>query len=147
MFSCPLGAITNLTVSYHEKQHSTTINKLPTEVSFSFTIEDLSPTMYMAMSYGSSWDGVKSALLGDTSNFAEFLKALGGVDWNNDVGLAGLKRRMAILWRNFKGTTMNPVLGGMSIGNLGISRAAFRLLNLVSAGSIDKVHFNVDDRQ
>ena len=89
LFSIPLGIIDSMTITRGANEHGWTYNRLPTAVDVSFTIKDLSPSMYLFISQTSGQNPLREIfeagsdlLFGsdiDTSTFKEYLLTLSGM--------------------------------------------------------------------
>lgn len=114
MFAVPLGMIDSLTIRRGGEQHGWNAQRLPTAVSVSFTIKDLSPTMYAALGDQSLWHQV----FGENSSFQEYLLTLSGMGLAERILLyKNIKRKAQILINTVFATRLNPNFWGMEAGN------------------------------
>lgn len=119
MFSIPLGIIDSMTIKRGAEQHGWNYQSLPTSIDVSFTIKDLSPTMYMAVADSTSWKNV----FGQNSTFQEYLLTLGGTGlaerllWTKNV-----KRRFAIMKNIYKQQKLNPIAWGFNSASTKLGR-------------------------
>lgn len=74
MFAIPMGIIDSISITRGTDQHGWNFQHLPTVVRVSFTIKDLSPTMYVAVG-SDQW----AEVFGQNSSFQEYLLTLSGM--------------------------------------------------------------------
>ena len=137
-FSIPLGLIDSVSVTRGASEFGWNINQLPTQINLSFSIKDLSPAMYLAIS--SAYD---TGIAGDVSNivssfmevfsqnssFQEYLLTLSGMSLNERVlFLKNLTRRAKIFTNVMRNTYLNPLYWANTIGDGGIPRLISNVL-------------------
>jgi len=113
MFAIPLGIIDNITIKRGSSDYGWTYSGLPTTVSVSFSIKDLSPAMFLSL-YGEGFTNIFKS----NSSMHEYLATLSG------LGLAERKRFGKRMKRRFEAamllhrtTTFNPMFWSTSWGN------------------------------
>lgn len=114
MFAVPMGIIDSFNISRGGDQFGWSISRLPTAVDVSFTIRDLSPSMYMSMG------GIKdmmTQIMGTDSTMSEYLMTLSGMGLTDRVFTYKKKQRqMQILKRSFFDAYFNNFQLGMEMG-------------------------------
>lgn len=111
MFSIPLGIIDSLTIKRGSEEHGWNYQNLPTCVDVSFTIKDLSPTMYLAIMDDIQW----SNIFGQNSSFQSYLQVLSGIGLaENLLWSKNMKKRFKIIKNVMKNQRLNPIAYGMS---------------------------------
>lgn len=122
LMSVPLGAIGQMTVTRGEDAHSLSVDRLPMRMTIDFTIEDLTQNMYMSFDSDTS---IKSLLIGNNSNYSEYIDTLTAADINTRYGWEAQRKR----WRLFLGGILqyknSPTMLGMGAG----SSTMVRILN------------------
>lgn len=137
-FSIPLGLIESVSITRGASEFGWNINQLPTQISLSFSIKDLSPAMYLAIGSATesglvnSIDDIASQLIGifsQNSSFQEYLLTLSGVSLNERVlFLKNLTRRAKTFTNTMRNTYLNPLYWANSIGDNGIPRLISNIL-------------------
>lgn len=123
MFSIPLGIIDSLTIKRGSEEHGWNYQNLPTCIDISFSIKDLSPTMYMAIADGKKWLDV----FGQNSTFQEYLLTLSGTGLaERKLWIKNMKRRIAMAEQILRHNRLNAI-------SWGISSASTRLGRLITA--------------
>jgi hypothetical protein len=125
MFAIPMGIIDSITIKRGADEYGWSINHLPTQIDISFTIKDLSPIMYVALSSGSVWKDV----LGQNSSFQEYLLTLSGVGVADRVLFSKNMIRRAKTILKIKANNMfNPQMMGFTLSaGTGVGRAMARM--------------------
>lgn len=122
LLSVPLGAIDQMTITRGDDAFGYSIDRLPMEMRIDFTIRDLTGIMYMAYDNETS---LTSLVIGNNSNYSEYIDTITAMDWNQRFGWTAQRRR----WRNFLNgwlqNKLNPVMLGMGVG----SNTMVRVLN------------------
>lgn len=116
MFSVPLGMIDNVSISRANDQHGMTLQRLPTSMNISFSIKDMSPTMYLSMGDGY---GLFDSFLGNTSSMLDYINTLSGmglVERTDRAGFHDFKRRFKQWWDVGYYTKFNPYYWGSQWG-------------------------------
>ena len=118
MFAIPLGLIDSMTIERGGSEHGWNVDMLPTRVSVSFTIRDLSPVMHMPLA-----DSIADAIFGQNSSFQEYLLTLSG------IGLAErtqfyhrLNRNLGIAWNMLRSTYLSRYYWASMIGSTDVAR-------------------------
>lgn len=126
MYSIPAGIITTLSVSRGASEFGWSLNRLPTVVDVNFTIEDLSPIIFLGLT-GSGSNIFQQAFLNNTK-LHEYLSTLSGIGLKERYfQLNQLKRRfkaMALIQRN---TTFSATYWGFMMGDSSLVRACMAL--------------------
>lgn len=104
-FGAPLAIIDNMTIRRGKDKHGWTRKGLPKTINVSFSIKDLSPAMYLAISTDSNWLDI----FGQNSTFVDYLTTLSG------MGLAdrllwsrNMERRFTLMRRLVLKEKLNP---------------------------------------
>jgi hypothetical protein len=94
-FAIPCGIIESVNISRGGSEHGWTYNWLPTKLSLSFSIKDLSPVLHMAIAGGAD---TINAIFTANSSMQEYLLTLGGAGLVERKGslLINLKRKLRI---------------------------------------------------
>lgn len=113
MFAIPVGIIDNITLKRGGSDYGWSFDSLPTSISVSFSIKDLSPAMFLSL-YGEGFFNIFAS----NSSMHEYLATLSG------LGLAERKRFGLRLKRRFESalllhrtTTFNPMFWSNKWGN------------------------------
>lgn len=122
MYSIPAGIITSLSINRGASEFGWTLNRLPTVVDVNFTIEDLSPMIFLGLT-GSGLNIFQQAFLNNTK-MHEYLSTLTGIGLKERYyKLNQLKRRfqaMALMQRN---TTFSSTYWGYLMGDSSLVRS------------------------
>ena len=111
MMGIPLGIIDSVNIKRGSDQFGWNSARLPTAVDVSFTIKDLSPAMYMAMTDG---QGLFDVVSGSNSSFQEYLMTLGGLGLNERIRWTYKARRKGeIFLQTLFKNRLNPIAWGM----------------------------------
>lgn len=128
MYAIPLGIIDSMSIRRGAEQHGWSYQNLPTCIDISFTIKDLSPTMYMAIADGMGWHDV----FGQNSTFQEYLLTLSGVGivermwWSRN-----LKRKIAMIKQIARHDKLNPVTYGFGASMTKVGRVIAAMTSTV----------------
>lgn len=129
MFSVPAGIITSLAVSRGASEFGWSLSNLPTVVDVTFTIEDLSPMLFLSIAGGTD-DAFGGALKAFTNNtkMHEYLNTLMGIGAKERYYRLGqLKRRLKTAILISKNTTFSATYRGYVMGDSSIIRSLMAL--------------------
>jgi hypothetical protein len=119
MFAIPLGIIDSITIRRGAQEYGWADgagSMLPTQINVSFTIKDLSPVMHVAILDDSFTNWFK--ILGQNSNFQEYLLTLAGADVaQRTLKLELIKKRAKALLKILSNNRLNPMMFGFSLTN------------------------------
>lgn len=123
MFAIPAGIISTLSISRGASEFGWSLNRLPTVVDVSFTIEDLSPMLFLSMA-GSSVGSPFMQAFSNNTKMHEYLNTLTGIGCKERYfRLNQLRRRLtaaALITRNTYGSA---TWYGFNIGDSSIVRS------------------------
>lgn len=127
MYAIPAGIITNISINRGASEFGWTLNRLPTVVDISFTIEDLSPMLFLSMAgAGDIW---RQAFANNTK-LHEYLETLTGIGLKERYFSIGrMKRRVEATKLLSRNTIASPTYWGYLIGDSAIVRSIARLVN------------------
>ena len=113
MFAVPAGMVDSISIKRGLPEFGWTHQNLPTSVDVSFTIKDLSPSLYVSLAGNSILDPFKG-----NSSMHEYLTTLSGVGLADRLfGFRKLQRRLAAMLLIKRNTVANPAYWSYSIGN------------------------------
>lgn len=124
MFAVPAGIISSLSVTRGASEFGWSLSNLPTVVDVSFTIEDLSPMLFLSIA------GNGSALKAFTNNtkMHEYINTLVGIGAKERYYRLGqLKRRLRTALLISKNTTFSATYRGYVMGDSSIIRSLMAL--------------------
>lgn len=116
MFSVSLGMIDSLNVTRGADQHGWASNGLPTSLTVSFSIKDMSPAMYPTIGDGF---GIFDTIVGNTSPMQEYMQTLSGLGLVERISInsfQNLRRRWKIMMNVDFSTKFNPAYYGSVFG-------------------------------
>ncbi len=117
MFAVPMGIISHLTISRGADQFGWTTQRLPTCVDLSFEIKDLSPTMFLSIAQGGTWEALRQTFAANTS-FQEYLMTLSGMGLADRISLLrNARRKAAYLMAISRANQASPFQLGSFFGN------------------------------
>lgn len=122
MVSVPMGMITSMNITRGSAQHGWSRKMLPTEIKIDFTIEDLSPAMFISMGSTGSAQTIRDTILGTNNNFMNYLEMLSGLDIHSKLSWQSVNRRLERLKSILLHDKLNPMLMGMRVGSLPVMR-------------------------
>ncbi len=120
-FAIPYGIIESLSLTRGDQEFGWNHMGLPTKVDISFTIKDLTPTLYMGL-----LDGVQThmAILRSNTPFQEYINTLSGVPVEDRFyAESNYERRKQIASRMWSGDRIANWVG-LHMGHSGIAQAA-----------------------
>jgi len=127
MFAIPLGIIDSITIKRGNAEYgwaNASGSMLPTEIDVSLSIKDLSPIMHVAISDGSVSLKEWTKILGQNSNFQEYLLTLSGVNIAQRVLLwQQFQKRMKAILGTLSNNKFNALMFGFDVGNTKLGRA------------------------
>ena len=128
MFSIPAGIINTLSITRGAGEFGWSLSRLPTVVDVSFTIEDLSPMMFLSMAGGSGMlDAIGQAFANNTK-MHEYINTLVGIGLKERYYLLGqMKRRLKTALLIGKNTTFSATYRGYVMGDSSIIRSMMAL--------------------
>jgi len=113
-YAIPLGIIDSITITRGSDEFGWSYDHLPLSINITFSIKDLSPIMYVALS--SDWF---RSIFGNNSSFQEYMLTLSGVGLADRIlYLERLKRRFKISMKTLMNNYLNPTMIGYTIGNM-----------------------------
>ena len=122
MFAIPAGIISSLSITRGASEFGWALNRLPTVVDVSFTIEDLSPMLFLSMA--GSVGGPFMQALANNTKMHEYLNTLTGIGCKERYfRLNQLKRRLAASMLITRNTYGSAIWHGFNIGDSSIVRA------------------------
>lgn len=125
MFAIPLGIIDSISIKRGDGEFGWSVDKLPLNIEVSFTIKDLSPSMFLGLGDSKSLVDI----LGQSTSYSEYLMTLAGMSVKDRLLYSSnIKRRLKILVQLTKTAKFNPMLWGMRFSNNSfIGQAAYAL--------------------
>ena len=122
MFCVPAGIISTLSVTRGAQEFGWSINRLPTVVEVSFSIEDLSPMIFLGLT-GAGANIFQQAFL-NNSKLHEYLSTLTGIGLKERYyKLNQLKRRFKAVMMMQRNTTFSATYWGYMMGDSSLVRA------------------------
>ena len=120
MFCVPAGIITTLSVSRGATEFGWSINRLPTVVELSFTLEDLSPMVFLGLT---GTGGIFQQAFLNNTKMHEYLSTLTGIGLKERYyKLNQLKRRFKAMMLMQRNTTFSPTYWGYMMGDSSLVR-------------------------
>lgn len=134
VLSIPMGIIDSLTISRGGDTHGWSYNRLPTVLNLSWTIKDLSPSMYQTMAsdgfFGAELEWINIFAAG--TPFQEYIMTLSGMGLAERISFyANMKRRAKLLLEAFTSTKLNPEFWGIEVG----ATTPMRMVSMVIPGT------------
>ena len=128
MFSVPAGIISTLSITRGAGEFGWSLSRLPTVVDVSFTIEDLSPMLFLSMAGGAGMlDAIGQAFANNTK-MHEYINTLTGIGLKERYYLLGqMKRRLKTALLIGKNTTFSATYRGYVMGDSAIIRSMMAL--------------------
>ena len=128
MFSIPAGIITTLSITRGASEFGWSLNRIPTVVDVNFTIDDLSPMLFLSVAGGKgAWDALKQAFV-NNSKMHEYINTLVGIGLKERYYLMGqLKRRLKTAALISKNTLFSATYHGYVMGDSAIVRSLMAL--------------------
>lgn len=124
MFAIPAGIISTLSVTRGSSEYGWSILKVPTTVDISFSIEDLSPMLFLSM----GGDSVFMQAFSNNTKMHEYLTTLTGIGLKERYYRLGqLKRQLAATALVLRNTTFSATYRGYVIGDSSIVRSIMAL--------------------
>ena len=125
MFAVPLGMIDSLSIKRGDSEFGWTYNNLPTVISVSMSIKDLSPAFYAGM----ATPGFLESLFASNSNMQEYLMTLAGLGVaDRSFGFRKARRRMEAWWKVTKDNWFSAAAWSTDIGNHGVTQTLANVL-------------------
>ena len=142
MFSIPAGMITSLSINRGDSEFGWSIWRLPTTMSLSLQISDLSPILYIGLQGGKGILADLGEMLfksfSNNSKYHEYFAILSGMGLKQRIywGMSSW-RKCKTMGRVIRSTYGNPTWWGMNAADSSISRAinAFRFASSMSVSS------------
>lgn len=123
MFAIPAGIISTLSITRGSGEFGWSLSKLPTVVDVSFTIDDLSPMLFLSIAGQSSWKACMQAFSNNTK-MHEYINTLVGIGAKERYYILGqLKRRLATALLIGKNTIFSATYRGYTMGDSAIMRS------------------------
>lgn len=128
MFSIPAGIISTLSVTRGASEFGWSLNRIPTVVDVNFSIDDLSPMLFLSIAGGQgAWDALKQAFV-NNSKMHEYINTLVGIGLKERYYLMGqLKRRLKTAALISKNTLFSATYHGYVMGDNAIVRSLMAL--------------------
>ena len=128
MFAVPAGIITTLSVTRGSSEFGWSLNKLPTVVDVSFTIEDLSPMLFLSIAGGNGAIKAIGQAFANNTKMHEYINTLVGIGAKERYYRLGqLKRRFKTAVLISKNTVFSATYHGYSMGDSSIIRSLMAL--------------------
>lgn len=128
MFSIPAGMISTLAISRGSGEFGWSLAKLPTVVDVSFTIEDLSPMMFLSIAGGAGMLDAIGQAFSNNTKMHEYINTLVGIGLKERYFLLGqMKRRLKTALLIGKNTTFSATYRGYVMGDSAIIRSMMAL--------------------
>ena len=129
MFAVPAGIISTLSITRGSSEFGWSLSRLPTVVDVSFTIEDLSPMLFLSIVGG---EGKLSSIFyqafTNNSKMGEYINTLVGIGTKERYYLLGqLKRRLKTAMLISKNTVFSATYRGYVLGDSSIIRSLMAL--------------------
>lgn len=123
MFAVPAGIISTLSITRGSSEFGWSLSKLPTVVDVSFTIEDLSPMLFLSIAGQGEIAAVMQAFTNNTK-MHEYINTLVGIGAKERYYLLGqLKRRLSTAMLIGKNTVFSATYRGYVMGDSAIVRS------------------------
>ena len=127
MFAIPAGIISTLSLTRGSSEFGWSLSKLPTVVDVSFTIEDLSPMLFLSIAGQGELTAVMQAFT-NNSKMHEYINTLVGIGAKERYYLLGqLKRRLQTAMLIGKNTLFSATYRGYVMGDSSIVRSIMAL--------------------
>lgn len=119
MFAIALGIIDNVQIVRGAPEYGWNYNNLPLSMTISFSIKDLSPTMFIALA-----DESFLSIFTRNNAMHEYLDTLSGIGLaERYFYLASIKRKLSAYWHIKKTTAFSPLYWGNVLGRSVLPRA------------------------
>lgn len=125
--SIPMGMVTEMTITRGASQHGWTRSMKPTEMTIDFTIEDLTPAMFVTMGSSGWKEKLRNVALGTNNKFISYLEMLSGIDLHAKVGWQSQKKRFTMIKQRLLQQRNAGIIDGMRIGGNPIVRTLFHV--------------------
>jgi hypothetical protein len=128
MFAIPAGIISTLSITRGSGEFGWSLSMLPTVVDVSFTIEDLSPMLFLSMANGGGITNAIGQAFTNNSKMHEYINTLVGIGAKERYYLLGqMKRRLKTAMLIGKNTTFSATYRGYVMGDSAIIRSMMAL--------------------
>jgi len=128
MFAVPAGIISTLSITRGSGEFGWSLSKLPTVVDVSFTIEDLSPILFLSIAGGKGMMEAVGQAFSNNTKMHEYINTLVGIGAKERYYLLGqLKRRLQTAILIGKNTTFSATYRGYVMGDSSIIRSLMAL--------------------
>jgi len=128
MFAVPAGIISTLSITRGSGEFGWSLSKLPTVVDVSFTIEDLSPILFLSIAGGAGMMEAIGQAFSNNTKMHEYINTLVGIGAKERYYLLGqLKRRLQTALLIGKNTTFSATYRGYVMGDSSIVRSLMAL--------------------
>lgn len=128
MFAIPAGIISTLSITRGAGEFGWSLSMLPTVVDVSFTIEDLSPMLFLSMANGGGITNAIGQAFTNNSKMHEYINTLVGIGAKERYYLLGqMKRRLKTAMLIGKNTTFSATYRGYVMGDSAIIRSMMAL--------------------
>ena len=124
MFAVPAGIISTLSITRGSSEFGWSLSKLPTVIDVSFTIEDLSPILFLSIAAGKGAIAAFTQAFANNTKMHEYINTLVGIGAKERYYLMGqLKRRLKTAMLISKNTTFSATYRGYAMGDSSIIRS------------------------
>lgn len=123
LVSIPMGMITDMSINRGAPQHGWSKDMKPTEMKISFTIEDMTPEMFISMGSTGLNQKIRDVLLGTNNNFMNYLEMLSGIDIHSKLSWQSIQRRIEVFKNlNLTHGRFQAITMGMRVGSFPLMR-------------------------
>lgn len=124
MFSVPAGIITTLTITRGSGEFGWSLGRVPTVVDVSFTIDDLSPMIFLSIAAGTGAVSTIYRAFQNNTKLHDYINTLTGIGAKERYYKLGqLKRRLSAAMLINKNTTFSATYRGYVMGDSAIIRS------------------------
>lgn len=128
MFAVPAGIISSLSITRGASEFGWSLSNLPTVVDVSFTIEDLSPMLFLSIAGGEGMLKAIGQAFTNNTKMHEYINTLVGIGAKERYYRLGqLKRRLKTALLISKNTTFSATYRGYVMGDSSIVRSLMAL--------------------
>ena len=128
MFAVPAGIISSLSITRGASEFGWSLSNLPTVVDVSFTIEDLSPMLFLSIAGGQGMLKAIGQAFTNNTKMHEYINTLVGIGAKERYYRLGqLKRRLKTALLISKNTTFSATYRGYVMGDSSIVRSLMAL--------------------
>jgi hypothetical protein len=126
MFAVPVGIIQSLSITRGASEFGWSLNRLPTVVDVSVTIEDLSPMLFLTIA---GMDSIVKAAFNQNTKMHEYLDTLTGLGLKERrFRFNKIKRRVTAAFLANRNTLFSPTYWGYTTGDSSLVRSIANML-------------------